>query len=180
MSMKMRPGTAAFALRAVRDAIERARRPMYRVTIRLRPRARAAVIDGHRLTIPIASRTRSLWNCREGSRHYPEPDAVKVARFPLTQEQAEALRAVLFTAQGGMCGLCGHAMTLDRDSPTHRASFDHVIPRSAGGQERDNLILAHNQCNSNKANDIPTGCELVWLFVVIAKTPQIQSVGSIA
>lgn len=183
-------GTAAAARAVVKDAIRRARamaaaspcrvRPgtptiVPKKAIRLRPKARDSFAYRPPFEIPIAARTGSLWNCREASRHYwqdgMDPPRTNGTRG-LTMEEAAIMRAFLIDAQDGLCGLCGRPISMaDIASPTHHPSFDHVIPRSAGGGETDNLIIAHNQCNSNKANDLPTGCELVWLFVIIAKTP---------
>lgn len=49
------------------------------------------------------------------------------------------------------CSLCKEPM------PYKKASIDHVIPRSRGGNNSlDNLKLAHRDCNSRKGNSMPS------------------------
>jgi 5-methylcytosine-specific restriction endonuclease McrA len=64
----------------------------------------------------------------------------------------------LWAAQGGMCALCGGPMPAGRFNVAHasiwkrrRPTFDHIVPRAAGGPERaDNYQLAHADCNKRK------------------------------
>jgi 5-methylcytosine-specific restriction endonuclease McrA len=72
-------------------------------------------------------------------------------------------RSILSEAQGGRCGICGHPMK-------ERPSLDHVIPHALGGKHGlGNYVAAHGECNGDKTNDVPTGCEMVWLLMVNAK-----------
>ena len=42
--------------------------------------------------------------------------------------------------------------------PPHELTFDHVLPRSAGGKSRwDNVVTACSTCNLRKANRLPQG-----------------------
>lgn len=64
----------------------------------------------------------------------------------------------LWDAQSGKCALCGEAMPRHRFQVAHatlwkkqRPSFDHILPRGAGGGEaKTNLQLAHTNCNKRK------------------------------
>ena len=68
----------------------------------------------------------------------------------------------LWDKQGGLCALCGKAMPRNRFELAHatlwkkwRPSFDHILPRGAGGGEgEDNLQLAHTICNKRKGRTI--------------------------
>jgi len=78
-------------------------------------------------------------------------------------EACVSQRFLLYAAQDGLCP-CGDP--IENEKP----SLDHVVPRSLGGQDRiGNLLVMHGICNGRKSNDIPTGCELVWLLAVNAK-----------
>ena len=63
----------------------------------------------------------------------------------------------LWKEQRGMCWLCDNAMAPQRDGTPLSASFDHVIPRSHGGQKNSvyNLRLAHRSCNSKRGSPDP-------------------------
>ena len=64
----------------------------------------------------------------------------------------------LWEKQAGLCALCEKAMPKNRFELAHvslwkkwRPSFDHIIPRAAGGpDDEENLQLAHAVCNKIK------------------------------
>lgn len=68
----------------------------------------------------------------------------------------------LWTAQAGLCALCGEAMLRSRFEAPHariwakqRATIDHIVPRSKGGcDDAENLQLAHALCNKIKGNRV--------------------------
>lgn len=80
----------------------------------------------------------------------------------------------LIQAQGNLCSGCGKPMG-NRAAPKwikpyDRPSRDHTFPRSAGGLNRlGNFTAMHSLCNSMKGDDMPTGCELIWLMAVNAR-----------
>ena len=52
----------------------------------------------------------------------------------------------LFREQNGLCGICGEQLTDDVAN-----EIDHIIPFTyGGGNERNNIQLAHNLCNRRK------------------------------
>lgn len=75
-------------------------------------------------------------------------------------------RHELHSAQGGLCAICGTCLPRKPEE----CSLDHCIPLSLGGIDGiGNIVLTHGECNGEKTNDIPTGCELVWLLAVNAR-----------
>lgn len=78
--------------------------------------------------------------------------------------------AGLCELQGWLCAGCGKPML--RFTATHRfhsdmPSTDHVVPHNRGGSNRiGNFVAMHMACNEAKGDDIPTGCELIWLLAV--------------
>lgn len=68
------------------------------------------------------------------------------------------LFASLWSSQSGLCALCEKPMPSSRFDVAHatiwkkeRPTFDHIIPRAAGGPDRpENLQLAHARCNKIK------------------------------
>ena len=60
----------------------------------------------------------------------------------------------IFERDGGVCHLC------HKKVPRKRASMDHIIPLSLGGEHSlRNVALAHRSCNSAK-NNRPVGEQL--------------------
>lgn len=68
----------------------------------------------------------------------PAPNAKKAVRFS---------RINVYTRDRFTCQYC------DRKFPMRQLSYDHVIPRSAGGKTVwENIVTACKQCNSKKDN----------------------------
>lgn len=72
---------------------------------------------------------------------------VRAARKYVTAERVAA-------EDGTDCKLCGLPVDLSVASPSRlAASVDHIVPRAlGGGDERENLQLAHRGCNSSKGH----------------------------
>ena len=74
-----------------------------------------------------------------------------------------ALFVKLWTAQSGLCALCGEAMPASRFDTAHatlwkkqRPTFDHIVPLVRGGSDAPaNLQLAHAACNRRKGGGAP-------------------------
>ncbi|MDP9434595.1 MAG: HNH endonuclease [Actinomycetota bacterium] len=62
---------------------------------------------------------------------------------------------------GPLCWLCGNEVSPSAPRGSRDAgSVDHVVPRArGGGDEDDNLRLAHRACNSRRGSRLP---ELDW------------------
>lgn len=66
----------------------------------------------------------------------------------------------LWQTQDGRCAICGEPMPTGRFNVPHatvwkkrRPTFDHIRPRTkGGGDEPENLQLAHAQCNKQKGD----------------------------
>ncbi|MEO0883669.1 MAG: HNH endonuclease signature motif containing protein [Pseudomonadota bacterium] len=64
----------------------------------------------------------------------------------------------LWAEQGGLCAICNRAMPRHRFEVAHatiwkkqRPSFDHIVPRGAGGSDAEsNIRLAHAICNKRR------------------------------
>jgi 5-methylcytosine-specific restriction endonuclease McrA len=88
----------------------------------------------------------------------------------MATKQAAAQRRALRWAQFSVYAGCGKhlpsARRLRRHHPDY-PTFDHVLPRSAGGRRTlTNGLLKHQRCNQARADRAPTGCDLLWLLLV--------------
>lgn len=57
-------------------------------------------------------------------------------------------------AQDGKCFHCLQPLTrrqLHPDNP-NALTKDHVVPRSCGGENHMNIVVAHNHCNNKRGN----------------------------
>jgi 5-methylcytosine-specific restriction endonuclease McrA len=65
---------------------------------------------------------------------------------------------------GTCCTICGEQLnrTIREHGHPRYITFDHVVPRSAGGNDKlANKRLAHQRCNNERGNDpIPRDQEL--------------------
>ncbi len=82
---------------------------------------------------------------------HPEKGAEKTSRYRARKRHAprvEAIdRALIFLRDQWICQLC------HRKVQPEKASIDHVIPLSKGGEHTyRNLVLVHRLCNSSKGN----------------------------
>lgn len=59
--------------------------------------------------------------------------------------------AELFYRRGGRCKYCGGPTALGGEGP-NMATRDHVRPRSKGGKQAGNLVLACFKCNNAKGS----------------------------
>jgi 5-methylcytosine-specific restriction endonuclease McrA len=81
---------------------------------------------------------------------------------------ATPLVQAMAAAQGGACFLCGEPLRFDADGP-QQPTFEHVVPRSRGGGNSKNRLIAHRSCNLRKGSRMPNGCELILLDAVNAR-----------
>jgi hypothetical protein len=90
----------------------------------------------------------------------------------LVKSKARPLISALYDAQQGICPACGRKMPPlgDPALPHLLPSIDHVIARAKGGGDHiGNMIAMHRKCNSTKSDRMPTGCEIVWHHLVLAR-----------
>lgn len=59
-----------------------------------------------------------------------------------------------YEEQGGLCFLCGLAMTLgSKERQADTATLDHLVPLCKGGTwKKENLVLACYKCNHAKSD----------------------------
>jgi 5-methylcytosine-specific restriction endonuclease McrA len=117
----------------------------------------------------ILQLTRDQIRYREWERRGKVPLAPLVPPKQKKPKQKKPLLKLMIETQNGVCILCNQRLVIDfalRSDHPDRPSFDHVVSKAKGGQDRGNRIAVHRQCNSIKSNRDPTGCELIWLMVI--------------
>lgn len=94
----------------------------------------------------------------------PSPSMPTHWVWPVRRSTSPLIRK-LAEAQGGKCSLCGAPLSFDTANP-NRPTIEHVVPRSRGGGNHRNKLVAHSRCNLRKGSSMPTGCELLLLDAV--------------
>jgi len=86
-----------------------------------------------------------------GNKHYPIPAVAKTNRFFKTNlSQITFARKNIFVRDEYSCQYCG------KKFEHAKLTYDHVIPRSQGGQTNwTNIVTACVSCNSRKGNRTP-------------------------
>ena len=76
------------------------------------------------------------------------PAVIRLRRMPRTHQRSLRFsRANVYQRDGYRCQYCGHKFVVGA------LSYDHVVPRAAGGQTTwTNIVTACKMCNSRKAN----------------------------
>jgi 5-methylcytosine-specific restriction endonuclease McrA len=92
-------------------------------------------------------------------REYPMPAVVRVLRrFRRDRMVIKFSRINIYTRDRFTCQYCGQRFLAED------LTFDHVVPRSAGGRTSwDNIVTACVPCNSSKANRTPREAGLTLL-----------------
>lgn len=78
--------------------------------------------------------------------------------------QMPKLAVLLFELQDGRCYLSGEPFTI-MNPPT----WEHVLPKSKGGINQRNLLLAGHGPNNAKGNRLPYPCEIIYLDAIMAQ-----------
>lgn len=79
---------------------------------------------------------------------------------PLLLEDYTHLYVRLRWAQRNRCYLCDKWLA-------RGVTIDHVVPRSKGGTDHRNRLLACDSCNRRKSNRDPYPCERLYLSVAL-------------
>jgi 5-methylcytosine-specific restriction endonuclease McrA len=85
------------------------------------------------------------------SREFPMPAVVRVLRrFRRDRLRIRFSRVNIYARDGFTCQYCGQRLV------TEELTFDHVVPRSLGGQTTwENIVACCVPCNHHKANRTP-------------------------
>lgn len=90
------------------------------------------------------------------------------------QRRKQSIMRTLHRVQEGICAGCGKPLPTPGQGGVKREdqlSLDHTVPRARGGVDRmGNMTCMHKLCNEMKMDDMPTGCECIWLLAVNSRT----------
>lgn len=112
-------------------------------------RRRAARVDRHGPTIKVGVA--------------PGRPKETAAQRKTRKAKARGAAIRILKAQGAVCYLCGEPF--DDARP---ATQDHVVPKALRGRTRGNILMAHQPCNNQKGDRMPTREELEYLRAVNA------------
>ena len=92
-------------------------------------------------------------------RDYPMPAVVRLLRrFRRDRQAIRFSRLNIYTRDRFTCQYCGLQLVAEE------LTFDHVVPRSAGGRTAwDNIVTACVPCNGRKANRTPQQASMALL-----------------
>ncbi len=83
------------------------------------------------------------------------PSVIALKEYVQPRHKPAFTRFNVFLRDQWECQYCGNIFK------THALTFDHVIPRSRGGQTTwENIVAACNDCNVKKGNKMPRECKM--------------------
>lgn len=92
---------------------------------------------------------------RSASTKFRLPSVVALREYRRVPRHVPFTRANLWLRDGGRCVYCHGTL------PTSEVTFDHVMPRSRGGDASwENIACACAPCNNRKANRTPAECRM--------------------
>jgi 5-methylcytosine-specific restriction endonuclease McrA len=93
------------------------------------------------------------------SKSYPYPSVIKLSTyFRIPFKQIELSRKNIIRRDSFTCQYCG--------AKTQDLTIDHIIPRSRGGADTwENLVAACHYCNNKKGNRTPEEAEMQLLSI---------------
>lgn len=81
------------------------------------------------------------------------PAVIARKEYDKIEEKVSFSRYLIFLREGGQCAYCGTEFTSHNE-----VTFDHVLPRHAGGKtEWSNIVAACGPCNRKKGHKMPEG-----------------------
>jgi len=88
---------------------------------------------------------------------FPHPSVIRISRFnKIPFRRVELSRKNVIRRDNYHCQYCG--------SKSHDLTIDHIIPKSRGGTESwDNLVAACTNCNNRKGNRTPEEAKMTLL-----------------
>lgn len=80
---------------------------------------------------------------------FPHPSVIRIPRyFKVPYRRVELNRKNIIRRDNNKCQYCG--------TKSHSLTIDHVIPKSRGGNDSwENLVAACTKCNNRKGNQTP-------------------------
>ena len=110
---------------------------------------------------------------RSPSRHLRLPSVISLKDYMPVVRRAAFTRFNVFLRDRFCCQYCGQSFA------THDLTFDHVIPKSKGGQTTwDNVVAACSPCNLRKGNLMPQQAGMIPIIrPVEPNTISLQQMG---
>jgi len=83
------------------------------------------------------------------------PSVIALKEYVMPHHKPAFTRFNVFLRDMWQCQYCGETLK------THELTFDHVIPRSRGGDTTwENIVAACNDCNVRKSDKLPRECHM--------------------
>ncbi len=103
------------------------------------------------------------WTVRSVTVEFKVPSIIRFLRKIRDRKPAVKFsRENVYTRDHGKCQYCGHRV------PRPEATYDHVIPRSQGGQTRwENVVICCVPCNQKKGGRTPEQAKMHLLSVPV-------------
>jgi 5-methylcytosine-specific restriction endonuclease McrA len=116
--------------------------------------AKEAITDYYKKTVYVVDTWKDAFGneavFRSPSITVPAPKVVVLNEYVCVSSEPKFSRRAILLRDRHSCQFCG------KKFPANELTFDHLIPRSAGGKTCwDNIVSACTECNARKANKMP-------------------------
>lgn len=104
------------------------------------------------------------WKVSSSTITFKVPSIMVLVKYVVFRQRVKFSRINIYARDQYQCQYCGKRAGKGHELNIHDLTFDHVFPRSRGGETSwENIVTSCQKCNTKKANRTPKEAQMVLL-----------------